>query len=72
MRVLLPVEPGFEKATNQCNAACEYCLADKTRDHLSIERLGLIVDKVLEHMDARGIGALTIRTSTAESFRQSP
>ncbi|NEV64330.1 radical SAM/SPASM domain-containing protein [Thiorhodococcus minor] len=59
-------------ATNQCNAACEYCFEDKTRDHLSIERLGLIVDKVLDHMDAHRIGAPTIHWQGGEAMLLPP
>ncbi|MEA3273941.1 MAG: radical SAM protein, partial [Pseudomonadota bacterium] len=59
-------------STNQCNAACEYCFEDKTRDRLSLERLRLIVDKVLDHMDAHQIGALTIHWQGGEAMLLPP
>ena len=59
-------------STNQCNAACEYCFEDKTRDRLSLEQLQLIVDKVLDHMDAHHIGALTIHWQGGEAMLLPP
>jgi uncharacterized protein len=54
-------------STNQCNAACDYCFEDKTDQRLSLEGLGLIIDKVLDHMDAQGVGALTINWQGGEA-----
>lgn len=59
-------------STNQCNAACEYCFEDKTRDRLSQARLREIIGKVLDHMDAHGIGALTINWQGGEAMLLSP
>jgi len=59
-------------STNQCNAACEYCFEDKTRDRLSLERLQIIVGKVLDHMDEHGIGALTINWQGGEAMLLPP
>ena len=59
-------------STNQCNAACDYCFEDKTRDRLSLERLQLIIGKVLDHMDAHGIGALTINWQGGEAMLLPP
>jgi len=59
-------------STNQCNAACDYCFEDKTRDRLTLERLQLIVEKVLDHMDAHRIGALTIHWQGGEAMLLPP
>ena len=59
-------------STNQCNAACEYCFEDKTRDRLSLESLGHIISKVLDHMDANQIGALTIHWQGGEAMLLPP
>lgn len=59
-------------STNQCNAACDYCFEDKTRDRLSLERLQLIVGRVLDHMDEHEIGALTINWQGGEAMLLSP
>lgn len=59
-------------STNQCNAACDYCFEDKTRDRLSLDRLQLIIGKVLDHMDTHGIGALTINWQGGEAMLLSP
>lgn len=59
-------------STNQCNAACDYCFEDLTRDRLSLERLGHIIDKVLDHMDAHRIGALTIHWQGGEAMLLPP
>ena len=47
-------------STNQCNAACDYCFEDKTGERLSLERLKLIVDKVIDHLAAQ-LAILRIR-----------
>jgi radical SAM protein with 4Fe4S-binding SPASM domain len=59
-------------ATNQCNAACDYCFEDLTRDRLSLERLQVIVDKVLDHMDEHQIAALTIHWQGGEAMLLPP
>jgi radical SAM protein with 4Fe4S-binding SPASM domain len=59
-------------STNQCNAACDYCFEDRTSERLSLERLQLIVDKVLDHMDANQIGALTIHWQGGEAMLLPP
>ena len=59
-------------STNNCNAACEYCFEDKTSDRLSLEQLQLIVAKVLDHMDANHIGALTIHWQGGEAMLLPP
>ncbi len=59
-------------STNQCNAACDYCFEDRTSERLSLERLQIIVDKVLDHMDADQIGALTIHWQGGEAMLLPP
>lgn len=59
-------------STNQCNAACDYCFEDKSDERLSLERLGSIIDKVLDHMDAQGVGALTINWQGGEAMLLPP
>jgi len=46
--------------TNKCNVACEYCFEDKTDDFMSHERLGIVIDKLLDHMVQKQIGSMTI------------
>ncbi|MGB5830959.1 MAG: radical SAM protein, partial [Thiohalocapsa sp.] len=59
-------------STNQCNAACDYCFEDLTRDRMTLERLRIIVGKVLDHMDAYQIGALTIHWQGGEAMLLPP
>jgi uncharacterized protein len=46
--------------TNQCNVACEYCFEDKTSDFMSHEKLGIVIDKLLDHMERKAISSMTI------------
>jgi uncharacterized protein len=46
--------------TNKCNVACEYCFEDKTSDFMSLERLSVVIEKLLDHMERKAIGAMTI------------
>jgi len=46
--------------TNKCNVACEYCFEDKTDDFMSIDRLGIVIGKLLDHMERQAISTLTI------------
>lgn len=59
-------------STNQCNAACDYCFEDKTGERLSLERLKLIVDKVIDHLDDHHVGALTIHWQGGEAMLLPP
>ncbi|NEX22473.1 radical SAM protein [Thiorhodococcus mannitoliphagus] len=58
--------------TLQCNADCEYCFEDKTNDRLSLERLQVLIDKVLDHLVARDIGGLTIHWQGGEVMTLPP
>lgn len=46
--------------TNKCNVNCDYCFEDKTRDNMPMEKLSILIDKVLDHMERSHVGALTI------------
>jgi len=46
--------------TNKCNVACEYCFEDKTNDFMSHERLAIVIDKLLDHMERKAIASMTI------------
>jgi radical SAM protein with 4Fe4S-binding SPASM domain len=46
--------------TNECNVACDYCFEDKTRDFMSLAQLEVVIGKLLDHMERKSIGALTI------------
>jgi uncharacterized protein len=46
--------------TNKCNVACEYCFENKTSDFMSLEKLSILIEKVLDHMDACAIPSMTI------------
>jgi uncharacterized protein len=59
-------------ATNQCNADCDYCFENKTADRLSLEQLAIIVHKVMDYMDEKRIGALTIHWQGGEAMLLPP
>lgn len=59
-------------STNKCNAACEYCFEDKTNDRLDLDKLQILTDKVMQHMDANDIGALTIHWQGGEAMLRPP
>jgi len=59
-------------STNRCNAACDYCFEDKTGDRISLDRLRLVIAKVLDHMDASGMGSLTIHWQGGEAMLLPP
>src|SRR5262249_54735323 len=46
--------------TNKCNVACEYCFEDKTDNFMSIERLSVVIEKLLDHMERKAVAAMTI------------
>ncbi len=46
--------------TLKCNADCAYCFEDKTAAHLTLERLSLLIEKVIDYLEQSGIGSLTI------------
>lgn len=59
-------------STNRCNADCDYCFENKTRDRLTLEQLDLIVGKVLDYMDDERIAALTIHWQGGEAMLLPP
>ena len=38
--------------TNQCNVACEFCFENKTNDFMSHEQLSVVIEKLLDLVDA--------------------
>jgi sulfatase maturation enzyme AslB (radical SAM superfamily) len=46
--------------TNKCNVACEYCFEDNTNDFMSHERLAIVIDKLLDHMERKAIASMTV------------
>ena len=46
--------------TLRCNADCDYCFEAKTNDSLTLDRLALLLEKILVYMDERSIQDLTI------------
>ena len=59
-------------STNKCNAACDYCFENKTSDRLTLEKLQIMIDKVLQHMDANHIGSLTMHWQGGEAMLLPP
>ncbi len=43
-----------------CNADCDYCFEEKSRHCLEIDRLSVVVNKVLDHLDVTGTETLSI------------
>lgn len=41
--------------TLDCNAACDYCFETKRAVSLPLERVPLLADRLLDHMEARGV-----------------
>jgi radical SAM protein with 4Fe4S-binding SPASM domain len=58
--------------TLRCNADCDYCFEDKTDDWLSLDRLQVLIDKVLDHLVANDIGELTIHWQGGEAMTLTP
>ncbi|MCM8663126.1 radical SAM protein [Accumulibacter sp.] len=59
-------------STLQCNASCEYCFEHRTADRLTIERLGVLIGKVLDFLQNQSIGSLTIYWQGGEAMLLSP
>jgi uncharacterized protein len=58
--------------TLKCNADCDYCFEDKTNDSLSLERLQVLIDKVLDHLVERDIPGLLINWQGGEAMTLPP
>src|ERR1700752_1219878 len=58
--------------TNKCNVACEYCFEDKTADFMSLDKLSLVIDKLLDHMDQQQIGEVIIYWRGGEAMLMQP
>lgn len=46
--------------TLACNADCDYCFEHKTDQHLTLEQLELIIQKVMDFLDHEHIGRLSL------------
>ena len=46
--------------TNKCNVACEYCFENKSDDFMSLDKLSIMIEKILDHMEIKGIPSMTI------------
>jgi uncharacterized protein len=58
--------------TLKCNADCDYCFEDKTNDRLSLDRLEVLIDKVLDHLVAKDMDGLTIHWQGGEVMTLPP
>ena len=58
--------------TNKCNVNCDYCFEDKTRDNMTMERLSVLIDKVLDPMERSRVSALTIYWQGGEIMTMPP
>lgn len=58
--------------TLRCNADCDYCFETKTEERLSLERLRILIDKVLDHLVAAGIEELAIHWQGGEIMTLPP
>ncbi|WP_295456249.1 radical SAM protein [uncultured Thiodictyon sp.] len=58
--------------TLQCNADCDYCFEDKTNDRLSLARLQVLIDKVLDHLVEKDISGLLIHWQGGEVMTLPP
>lgn len=59
-------------STLQCNADCEYCFENKTKDRLTLDRLGEMIRKVLDYMVEKSLVALTIYWQGGEAMLLPP
>lgn len=58
--------------TNKCNVNCDYCFEDKTRDNMPMDKLAILIDRVLDHMERSHVGALTIYWQGGEIMTMPP
>jgi uncharacterized protein len=58
--------------TGQCNAACDYCFERKDGAALSLDRLSLLIERVLTWMDREGRRALDIYWQGGEAMLLPP
>ncbi len=43
-----------------CNAACDYCFENKTNQHLTLDNLKVLIEKVMEFLEQKHIERLSI------------
>lgn len=58
--------------TLQCNAACDYCFEEQSNARLTLPRLRVLIDKVLDHLVAAEIDTLTIHWQGGEVMTLPP
>lgn len=58
--------------TLSCNADCEYCFETKTEDRLSLDRLAVVLEKVMAYLEQRQIPTLFIYWQGGEIMTLSP
>jgi uncharacterized protein len=58
--------------TLKCNADCDYCFEDKTNDRLSLDRLQVLIDKVLDHLVEKDMAGLMIHWQGGEAMTLPP
>jgi radical SAM protein with 4Fe4S-binding SPASM domain len=46
--------------TLACNADCEYCFENKTPQHLTLEQLTVLIEKVMDFLEEQHIGRLSL------------
>jgi radical SAM protein with 4Fe4S-binding SPASM domain len=46
--------------TLACNADCEYCFENKTEQHLTLDQLAVLMEKVMDFLEDESIGRLSI------------
>lgn len=58
--------------TLSCNAACDYCFENKTRDFLSLEKFAVLVQKIVDYMVPNDIDSVTIHWQGGEVMTLPP
>jgi len=58
--------------TLHCNAACDYCFENKTRDYLTLDRLAELIRKLLDYMAENAIDTLTLHWQGGEIMTLPP
>jgi radical SAM protein with 4Fe4S-binding SPASM domain len=59
-------------STLQCNAACDYCFETRAPDRLTLERLTVLITRVLDYLDDQAADTLTIYWQGGEALLLPP